>query len=120
MQPFAVEYRGMVMLGDPTKMTPCNRIPGDECPTPWDVCCDDPAVIKKSISTVQFLDENGKVIKTGLKGYQGIKELSFLTVKGTIAEQSNPENLLINASAFHVAEQSPFKDAKPVEAPAAN
>ena len=119
MEPFADGY-AIVTLGDPTKITPCNRIPGDGCPTPWDNCCDDRAVIKKSITTIQFLDENGKVIKAGLKGYQGIKELSFLTVKGKIAEQSNAENLLINATAFHVAEESPFKDAKPVEAPPTN
>lgn len=118
-EPFADGY-AIVTLGDPTKITPCNRLPGDECPTPWDVCCDDPTVIKKSIGTIQFLDENGNVIKTGLKGYKGIKELSFLTVKGKIADQSNAENLLINASAFHVARESPFKDAKPVEAPPSN
>jgi hypothetical protein len=47
MEPF-VNSRAMVMLGDPTRITPCNRIPGDECPTPWDTCCDDPEVLKKS------------------------------------------------------------------------
>ena len=98
-EPFADGY-AIVTLGDPTKITPCNRIPGDGCPTPWDNCCDDRAVVKKSITTIQFLDKEGKVIKTGLKGYQGIKELSFLTVKGKIADQSNAENLLINASVF--------------------
>lgn len=112
-EPFAAE-RAMVMLGDPTKITPCNRIPGDSCQTPWDVCCDDPDVIKKSVTTIQFLDSEGNVLKQGLKGYQGIEELSFLTVKGSIAEGSNKDNLLINAESLHVAEVSPFKNAKPV------
>ncbi|MDF1814873.1 MAG: hypothetical protein P1V20_21905 [Verrucomicrobiales bacterium] len=108
-----VDGRAMVLLGDPTKITPCNRIPGDECPTPWDNCCDDPEVLKKSIATVQFLDEDGKILKNGLKGYKGIKELSFLTVKGTIAEGSNANNLLINGLAFHVTEPSPYLNAPP-------
>jgi hypothetical protein len=112
MHPF-VEGRGMVMLGDPTKITPCNRIPGDECPTPWDNCCDDPEVLKKSIVSIQFLDEAGKVIRTGLRGYKGIKELSFLTVKGTIADGSNAENLLVTAQAFHITEPSPYLNAPP-------
>lgn len=113
LEPF-VPGRGMVLLGDPTRITPCNRIEGDTCPTPWDNCCDDPDVLKKSITTVQFLDEEGRVLKGDLKGYRGIKELSFLTVKGTIAEGSNPNNLLINADAFHVTDPSPYIDAEPV------
>ncbi|NNE92862.1 MAG: hypothetical protein HKN23_14555 [Verrucomicrobiales bacterium] len=113
MNPF-VKGRAMLVLGDPTKITPCSRIPGDECPTPWDVCCDLPEVIKKSIATIQFVDEDGKIIPTGLKGFKGIKEMTYLTVSGTIAEGSNADNLLITASEVYVADESPYKDAKPV------
>lgn len=113
MHPF-INGRAMVTLADPTKVTPCNRIPGDSCTTPWDVCCDDPEVIKKSIATIQILDGDGKILKAGLKGYKGIRELCFLTVKGVIAEGSNANNLLINATAFHVAEVSPYVNAAPV------
>jgi len=110
-----VDGRAMVILGDPTKLTPCNRIPGDEnCPTPWDNCCDDLEMVKASITTVQILDKDGAVLKAKFKGYKGIKELSFVTVKGTIAEGSNAQNLLINVTSFNVAAESPYKDAKPV------
>lgn len=112
LSPF-VDGRAMVVLGDPTKVTPCNRIPGDQCKTPWDNCCDDPDVLKKSITTIQFLDADGKVLKAGLKGYKGIKELSYLTVQGTIADGSNADNLLITAKAFNLTDPSPFKDAEP-------
>lgn len=112
LRPF-VEGRAMVTLGDPTKITPCNRIPGDSCPTPWDNCCTDPDLLKKSIATIQFVDSEGKVIKCGIKGYRKIKELSYLTVKGTIAEGSNPENLLVTVSAFHFTEPSPYVNAPP-------
>ena len=113
MNPF-IEGRAMVVLGDPTKITPCNRRPGDSCTTPWDVCCDTPEAIKTSIATVQFVNGEGNIIKSGLKGFKGIQELSYLTVSGTIAEGSNAENLLINATEVHIAKESPYKDALPV------
>ena len=109
-----IEGRALVMIGDPTKLTPCNRIPGDACETPWDVCCDDPEVIKTSIATVQVLDAEGKPLKEGLRGLSGLKELSFLTVTGTVAEGSNADNFLVNATGIHVAKESPFKNAPPV------
>jgi len=112
-EPF-VDGRAMFVLGDPTKMTPCNRIHGDGCKTPWDACCDSGATKKKSIATIQFLDENGDVIKSSVKGFRGINELTFVTVTGTIAEGSSEENLLINASGFHAAKESPYKKAEPV------
>lgn len=113
MNPF-IDGRAMVVLGDPTKLTPCNRRPGDECTTPWDVCCDLSETIKSSIATIQLVDDEGKIIKSGLKGVEGIQELSYLTVSGTIAEGSNAENLLINAKEIYVADESPYKDAPPV------
>ena len=109
-----IEGRALVMIGDPTKLTPCNRIPGDACETPWDVCCDDPDVIKTSIATVQVLDAEGRPLKEGLRGLSGLKELSFLTVTGTVAEGSNADNYLVNATGIHVAKESPFKNAPPV------
>lgn len=113
MNPF-IDGRAMVVLGDPTKLTPCNRRPGDTCQTPWDVCCDLSETIKSSIATIQLVDDEGKIIKSGLKGVEGIQELSYLTVSGTIAEGSNAENLLINAKEIYVADESPYKDAPPV------
>lgn len=113
MNPF-IDGRAMVVLGDPTKLTPCNRRPGDTCQTPWDVCCDLSETIKSSIATIQLVDDEGKIIKSGLKGVEGIQELSYLTVSGTIAEGSNAENLLINAKEIYVANESPYKDAPPV------
>lgn len=107
MEPF-IENRAMLVLGDPTKITPCNRNHDDGCQTPWDVCCDDPEVIKISVATIQILGEDGRPLKQGLKGLGGIQELTTLTVVGEVAEGSNAENLLINASGIHVGETDPF------------
>jgi hypothetical protein len=44
-----------------------------------------------------------------------MKELSSLVVKGTVAEGSNANNLLINATGIHIAMIEPTKEnpAKP-------
>lgn len=100
-EPF-VEGRAIMTLGDPNKLTSCDLRPGDSCTTPWDVCCDEPELIKASVATIQVIDANGKLVKHGLKGTQGIKELSNLIITGTIAEGSSQDNLLINATGIYI------------------
>jgi len=114
MQPF-VDGRALLTLGDPTKIISCDLMPGDSCETPWDVCCDEADTIARSIVTVQVLDDKGSPLKQGLKGLGGMKELSSLVVKGTVAEGSNADNLLVNATGIHVAMVEPTKEnpAKP-------
>ncbi|MBT8044575.1 MAG: hypothetical protein KJO79_06455 [Verrucomicrobiae bacterium] len=97
-----VPGRALVMLGDPAVITSCDLRPGDSCSTPWDVCCDEPEDVKAAIATIQILDADGKPLKQGIKGVGGIKELSNLVVKGIIAEGSNDDNLLVNATAIYV------------------
>ncbi|NNC87761.1 MAG: hypothetical protein HKN82_04785 [Akkermansiaceae bacterium] len=101
-EPF-VDGRALVVIGDPAALTSCDLRPGDSCATPWDVCCDEPAVIRKSIATVQVVDADGSPLKEGLKGLGGMKELSSLVVTGTVAEGSNADNFVINATGIHVA-----------------
>ncbi|MDA0767141.1 MAG: hypothetical protein O3A92_10010 [Verrucomicrobia bacterium] len=102
-----VHNRSMLTIGDPAVLTSCNRMPGDSCASPWDVCCDDPDLIKKSIATVQVLDADGKLLPSGLKGLGGMKELSSIVIKGTVADGSGPDNLLITANGIHIASIEP-------------
>lgn len=97
-----VEGRALLMLGDPAVITSCDLRPGDACVTPWDVCCDDNEDITAATATIQVVDADGRPLKQGLKGVNGIKELSNLVITGTIAEGSNANNLLINATAIYV------------------
>lgn len=97
-----VEGTAMFILGDPNQITSCDQIAGDNCSMPWDVCCDDPEVIKQSVATIQAVDVNGKLIKQGFKGVAGITELSKLVVTGTVADGSNADNLIINATNIYV------------------
>ncbi|MEO1857582.1 MAG: hypothetical protein ABGY95_09515 [Rubritalea sp.] len=98
-----VEGRAIMVIGDPQKITSCDLIHGDNCRTPWDVCCDDHDVIKGSIVTVQVVDADGKPLKEGFKNVAGIKELSNLVISGKVAEGSNDDNMLINATSLFVA-----------------
>lgn len=100
--PVFIDNRAVMIMGDPKKLTSCDKIPGDECETPWDVCCDDPDVIKDSIVTVQVVDADGKPLKNSLKGVSGIEELSSLVVTGEVAEGSNKDNMLVNATGIFV------------------
>ncbi len=99
MSPF-VEGRAAFILGDPKVVTACNVRPDDHCSTPWDVCCDDPADIKRATATIQIVDADGRVLKEGIEGVEGIEKLSKLLVTGTVAEGSSEASLVINASAI--------------------
>lgn len=97
-----IDGMAMMVIGDPDKLTSCDLKHGDRCSTPWDVCCDDPEDIKNNIATIQVLDANGELIKQGLKGCQGLKELSHVIITGKIAEGSNEDNLLISATGIYL------------------
>ncbi|MEM1296377.1 MAG: hypothetical protein AAGH89_13500 [Verrucomicrobiota bacterium] len=99
LKPFTEEY-ALFVLADNTLET-CDRIPDDECPTPWDACCADPEVIKNSRLTVQVLGEDARPIEQSLKGVKGLKELDEVVVTGTIAATSTPENLIVNATSIY-------------------
>ena len=95
-----VDGRASFILGDPKVITACNVRPDDHCDTPWDVCCDDPADIKRAIASIQVVDADGRVLKEGIEGVEGIEKLSKLLVSGVVAEGSSKDSLVINASAI--------------------
>ncbi|NCC51093.1 MAG: hypothetical protein EOM20_07750 [Spartobacteria bacterium] len=114
-QPF-VEGRAVFLLGDRATLTPCNERPGDTCPTPWDVCCDTLEAKREGVATIQIVDEQGAVLRRGLKGVQGLTELQRLRVIGKVAPQSSPDALIVNAEGFYKMSAS---DAAPTAKPVA-
>ena len=101
-EPF-VAGRAAFLLGDPARLTPCNERPGDQCPTPWDTCCDTPEAKREGTATIQVLGADGRVLAAGIEGVRGLRKLSRVVVKGTVAEGSGPQALVINATGIHVA-----------------
>ncbi|HVJ46579.1 MAG TPA: hypothetical protein VM511_09365 [Luteolibacter sp.] len=100
-----VDGRAAFVLGDPTKITSCDKMPGeDHCKTPWDACCDTPEAKKENTATIQIVGADNRVVKQSIKGQKGLKELSAVTLTGTVDKASTPEALIINATAMHVGE----------------
>ena len=97
-----VDGRASFILGDPTKLTTCDKIPGDACETPWDACCDSKELKRVGIASIQIVDEDGRVLEGDIKGVNGLKEISKVTVTGTVAENSTEDNLIVNAEKIRV------------------
>lgn len=98
-----VDGRASFLLGDREKLTPCNEKDGDPCQTPWDACCDTPKAKREGIASIQIVDAEGRVLSGGLKGVKGLKELSTVTVSGTVDDSSTADNLVVNAESIHVS-----------------
>ena len=97
-----VDGRAVFVLGDEETLTPCDAMPTDHCPTPWDACCDPKEILTEGTATIQVLDESGKPAHISLKGVNGLSELSRVTVTGVVADNATPEAFIVNASAIHI------------------
>lgn len=98
-KPF-VEGRAAFILADPSIITACSDKPDDACKTPWDACCDTPEDKKKAIATIQIVNAEGRVLKHGLEGNNGLANLAHVTVSGIVAGGSGGDVLIINATAI--------------------
>lgn len=96
-----VEGRAVFTLMGPG-LKACSDNPEDKCATPWDYCCETAADIAKHSAMVQVVDAAGTPLRTGLKGVNGLKELSQVTVQGVV-HQANDKILVVSATAIYVA-----------------
>ena len=101
LKPF-VEGRASFIIGDPAKLTSCDLKEEDPCKDPWDVCCEDSKDIASATLSIQLVDEKGMILKSGLKGVNGLKELSNVVVEGTVNEASTEQSMVINAETISV------------------
>jgi hypothetical protein len=97
-----VDGRAAFILGDPEKLTSCDKNPGDTCETPWDACCDSLELKRVGTASIQLIGKDGRVITADLKGTKGLKELSVVNISGIVDEHSTEENFIINATEIHV------------------
>lgn len=94
-----IEGRAIFTLVDDS-LKSCNRIPGDNCPTPWDYCCETDK-LKTSTALVKVVDESGNPVKTDARELLGVRELTKVTVQGK-AQRDDAGNLTVLATALHV------------------
>lgn len=97
-----VDHRALFVVGDEGTLTSCDLNKGDQCKTPWDVCCESADAIRAGTATIQIVDADGNVLKQSIRGVNGLKELSRVRVEGVVAPQSTVEALIINASAIQI------------------
>jgi hypothetical protein len=93
-----VDNRALFVVGDEGTLTSCDLREDDHCKTPWDNCCDDPDALRAGTATIQVVDGEGNVLKHGIRGVNGLKELSRVRIEGVVAPQSTADALIINAT----------------------
>lgn len=80
----------------------CNEKHGDVCPTPWDYCCESREDVLASSATVQVVDEQGRPLRVGLQGRNGLNPGAEIIVTGTVASDESAETLVLTARGFFV------------------
>ena len=71
----------------------CSDIPGDDCPKPWDYCCET-SKLPNATALIKVVDENGQLVMADAKGLLNVKELSTVVVKGK-AQRDDAGNLTV-------------------------
>jgi hypothetical protein len=101
MQPISASA-AILVLADEKAITSCDHMPDDPCKTPWDYCCEVPSKIAASTATIQVKGDDGKLLRSTLRGAGDLKELSYLVISGTVDAASTADALIVNAEAIHV------------------
>ncbi len=99
-EPFT-SNRASFLLGDDSIKT-CDKIPSDNCPTPWDACCEDRKKLLRGSICIQLLDNNGSLIHGNLNGVRDLKPGREIKVKGIVDSNSFPDAMLLNATLIQV------------------
>lgn len=114
LSPFTEGFATFVLAD--SKLETCDMTADDGCTTPWDACCETPEIIKASRLTVQIVDHEKAPLNTGLQNVEGLSELDELVITGEVAEGSNEENMILNATGIFLKKNwvapTPEKKAK--------
>jgi len=78
----------------------CSDIEEDNCPTPWDYCCET-SKLSTATALVKIVDERGDLVKADARELLQIKELSTVIVQGK-AKRDDAGNLTILANTVYV------------------
>ncbi len=104
-----VKGRAVLTLCD-MSVVACNDQSGDNCPKPWDMCCD-PNRFARS-AAIQIVGEDGKLLSMDLEGKNGLLPLSVLVVKGKVGPRPDKSSFVVNASEIFVEKPGMKVEAK--------
>ena len=97
-----VENRALFVVGDEGTLTSCDIHHADSCETPWDNCCDTPDALRAGTASIQVVDDDGNVLRHGIKGIAGLRELRRLRIAGTVAADATEAAFIINAKTIQI------------------
>lgn len=80
----------------------CAEMEDDSCPTPWDMCCEEPKVVAQNSVTVQVVGADGRPLKSEIEGVAGLKPLSEVAVKGKLRKSADGKAVTVDATELHV------------------
>ncbi len=78
----------------------CREMEGDTCTTPWDYCCEESDRIAENTITIEVRGEDGRPLRTSLKGFHDLDHLDHVIVRGEV-ERDASGNVIVIARALH-------------------
>jgi hypothetical protein len=78
----------------------CSDIPGDECPQPWDYCCET-YKLPTATALIKVVDDSGSLVPADAKQLLNVVELSTVVVQG-IAQRDDVGNLTVLADGIFI------------------
>jgi hypothetical protein len=78
----------------------CSDREGDNCPYPWDYCCETDK-LPTSTAMVKVVDDNGTLVAADARELLGVKELQTVVVRGK-AQLDEAGNLTVLASGLYI------------------
>ncbi len=81
----------------------CSDIEGDQCPQPWDYCCETDK-LPAAMALIKVVDSSGTLVEVDARELLGVAELSTIVVQGK-ADRDEAGNLTVLASGVYVNPQ---------------
>jgi hypothetical protein len=82
-----------------TSFPPCNELPENQCPTPWDYCCETDLPDKQTL--IKVVDDQGQPLEVGAQELLGLKELQTIVVQGKV-QLDQAGNMSVLASGVYI------------------
>tara|TARA_Y100001968_G_scaffold223329_1_gene206021 strand:- start:1249 stop:1821 length:573 start_codon:yes stop_codon:yes gene_type:complete len=84
-------------------LTACSEIPGDDCSTPWDFCCEPD--LNTNTLLVQMVNQDGSLIDQDARQLLGVGELDTVVVEASVSKDDSG-NVTLSASKLYIKKSS--------------